>query len=172
MSIVFLIGMPGTGKTYWANKVAAEMNCEMIDMDEYIEDKHGETILEMFSAYGEAYFRDIEQDTLIDLIDHHGGGNLIVAAGGGTPAFDDNIDLMKRNGCVVFIDTDLETIHQRVLGNDDRPLLEETANMMDKLAYLYDKRLPYYSQAHYTLKDEEITIDNIEKIVARCTSKQ
>ena len=71
----------------------------------------------------------------------------------------------------MFIDEPLQTIVERVTGNNDRPLLSD-ADVLLKLEQLYHERINYYRQAHYTLSQKEISIDEFDKIIQQCTDRQ
>ena len=62
--LIFLIGMPGAGKTTIGRKLSAALQMPFIDLDEYIVSKHGQSIPELFAAKGERYFRLAEAEAL------------------------------------------------------------------------------------------------------------
>lgn len=169
MSMIFLIGMPGVGKTYWAGLLAKQYACRMIDLDEYITQQEGKTATEIFAAEGETVFREYETTYLQQITSNHINEKVIVACGGGTPAFNDNIRLMKENGCVVYLQADYSTLQDRLQEDDTRPLLSAEGTVEEILIKLYSLRQPYYQQAHYTLDANHITITDFDKIIALCT---
>ena len=77
---LFLIGMPGCGKSTLGKKLAKKLNYEFIDMDNYIEQQACMFVDEIFEAYGEEFFRALEQNTLKDF---NKMDNVIIATGGG-----------------------------------------------------------------------------------------
>ena len=169
--MIFLTGMPGAGKSYWGNLLAAKYSFAHVDMDIAIEQRAGRPIPEIFHEQGETYFRQVEKEVLEEIIAKCGNEHVVISCGGGTPVFFDNMALMKKNGCVVFIDEPLQTIVERVTGNNDRPLLSD-ADVLLKLEQLYHERINYYRQAHYTLSQKEISIDEFDKIIQQCTDRQ
>lgn len=168
MSRLFLVGMPGVGKTYWGRVLAEKFGYAFTDLDEYIEQAEGRTISKIFEADGEAYFRKRETECLQSVCIKD---RIIVACGGGTPAFNDNMLLMKEHGCVVFLTADINTIVTRVQqGAGARPLLD-SEDIHQKLGVLYTERKPYYKEADYTLQADEEIIANFEQIIALCTNR-
>lgn len=166
--MIFLIGMPGVGKSFQAKKVAESLGCSSLDLDEYIEQQEGKTIPEIFSEKGEVYFREVERSLLMDIITENKTKTLIVACGGGTPLFMDNLDKMLSAGCVVWLDVDMRLLKERVTKDGkSRPLLIER-DTEDILKELYSERLPYYEKAHFKLRNEDIELANFEKIVTQC----
>ena len=169
MSRIFLIGMPGVGKTYWGLKLASKYGYSFADLDKEVEKTSGMTIPGIFTAEGEAYFRKKETECLEQLcLQEH----VIIACGGGTPVCNNNLQLMKQKGCVVYLQTDIDTLAKR-LGQDDnrRPLLMGGNHRM-QLQRLYDERKTYYEQADYTLQADESIIANFEQIVELCTGRR
>lgn len=167
MSLCFLIGMPGSGKTYWGRKLADKYSLGFTDLDEYIEQQEGRYIKEIFATDGESYFRMKEAECLRKL---GGKDKLIIACGGGTPVYHDNMAWMKGQGCVVYIKADIQTLLDRVGTGDSRPMLNNE-DIRKALENLYCERSKYYEQAHYSLQANESIIANFEQIVDLCTGQ-
>ena len=125
---ITLIGLPGCGKTTVGNLLSDKLKYEFVDMDFYIENKQQKSIIELFRN-GEDYFRNIETET-------------IISSGGGVIKKSINIEYLKKNSIVVFIDRPVENI----LGDiqvEKRPLL---ANGKEVLYKLYDERYDLYKK--------------------------
>jgi shikimate kinase len=60
---IFLIGMPGSGKSHWMRKLAHHLSYESLDLDTYIEAREQQSIAELFDM-GEPYFREKETQAL------------------------------------------------------------------------------------------------------------
>lgn len=133
---IYLIGMPGSGKTTIGKKLAERMNYRYIDLDEYIEQKACLFISEIFQMYGENYFRDLETNMLKELSELN---NIVVACGGGIVVNKKNKVLMK--GLVLYLTAPLAELERRTKGTEDiRPLLNE------KTVYdLYEERKDKYT---------------------------
>lgn len=170
MSRFFLVGMPGAGKTYWGRKLADKYGLAFTDLDEYIETKEGRAIHEIFATNGEVYFRKKETDCLEQLCLQD---NVIVACGGGTPVYNNNLELMKQYGCVVYLQAGIGTLAERLKQDEDnrRPLLKGE-NIHEQLERLYHERKDYYEQADYALQPDERIIANFEQIVELCTNRR
>lgn len=171
--MIFLIGMPGSGKTYWANKIAKEYNIKYIDLDELIEKREGVTVSKIFDVHGEEHFRVIEHNTLLYLTQNHNEDKTVVACGGGTPVFNNNLQLMKENGCVVYLNVDTDTINSRLHGEekDERPLLAIFNSIKEVLDNILEKRKPIYEQAHYILNGDQISLNSFKPIINSCTNR-
>lgn len=132
---IYLIGMPGAGKTVVGKALSDTLQNKLIDLDMEIEKSACMFIDEIFAKYGEKYFRDLETNVLKSFMDLD---NVIISCGGGIVKNKSNKELM--NGIVVLIDTDLDIISKRMESDDTvRPLLKTNS-----LASLYDERAPLY----------------------------
>lgn len=155
---IMLIGFMGTGKSSISQKLSELLKMRMIDIDQYIETRENTTIDKIFSEYGEAYFRQCEKDTLVELSKER---NIIISCGGGIIVKDENINLMKTMGKVVLLTASANTILERVKNSKDRPILNNNMNE-EYIANLMDKRKDKYLKA----ADIIINTDNksLEKI--------
>ena len=133
---IILIGMPGSGKTTIGILLAKALGMGFIDLDLYIEKSTGEKIPQLFEA-GEANFRRLEKE---DVNKVKNVKYTVVSTGGGTVKDPSNIDALKENGIVVFLDRPIEIIAKDV-NISERPLLKAG---VDRLYQLYDERYELY----------------------------
>lgn len=166
--MIFLLGMPGTGKTYWGQKLAKAYELPFIDMDVYIENWQQECVSELFATYGEEWFRKCEHDALMQIIEKQ-PHNTIVACGGGTPVFYGNMDVMNKAGCTVYLRTALATLNDRVSANKDRPLFY-VVDIKTRLHDIFTARISIYEQARYVLDTENLSTANFAQIISSCTN--
>lgn len=148
---IFLIGMPAAGKTTFGKKIADHLGLSFLDLDHVIEEISEESIPSLFSK-SEELFRQIESKALHSLFRKK--EDLVISCGGGTPCFHDNLEQMKKEGTVLFLDTPLSTIISRVQLEDHRPLLQGEA-VETKILKMYEVRKPYYVEAHLTTEKKE-----------------
>ena len=133
---IYLIGMPGCGKSTLGLKLAEKLKYEFIDMDNYIEKKACMFIDEIFEAYGEKYFRELETNTLKEFMDLD---NVIISTGGGIIKNKTHKELM--NGLCVYLDVPLEELEIRLnKSNVVRPLLQTKTvyQLFEERKDLYD----------------------------------
>ncbi len=135
---VFLIGMPGSGKSSLGRRVAQRLSLPYIDLDQYIESFEGMSVNEVFRRKGEAEFRKLETEALMSMC---GFEPSVVSTGGGTAMRDENVNLMRNMGVIVFVDRPLEQILSDIK-LDRRPMLR--AGGKDKVVELYNERYPRY----------------------------
>lgn len=144
-SPIYLIGMMGCGKTTTGEQLANLLGWPFTDLDAYLERMAGCTIAELFSREGESGFRKLERQALLDILEAPSPN--VVACGGGTPCFFDNLELMKRKGWVIYLETPLALLAERLKKDRRaRPLLE-TPDPEQVLANLLEARKKFYSRA-------------------------
>ena len=145
----------GSGKTHWAKILGDRLKLPVYDLDMEIINAEKRSIPEIFSTSGEEYFRMKEKEILENLIDKN--GSLVLSCGGGTPCFLNNIERMKKYGTVVWLNTHVDVLLQRLLKEKgQRPLLKNV-NDFDLKSYIIRKlneRRMYYQQADVTIDNE------------------
>lgn len=133
-NIVF-IGMPMSGKTYISKQFSSKYNKEMIDLDNEIENEYGIKIPSIFELYGESKFRAMEKEMCLKYAKRN---TKAISTGGGIILDKENIEYLKQNGIIIFLDVPLQELIQR--NPKDRPLLQDQNNV----EILYNKRIDLY----------------------------
>ncbi len=153
---LYLIGMPGCGKSTLGKSLAKKLNYTFIDMDEYIERKACMFIDEIFEAYGEDYFRALEQNVLKEFLVKD---NVIIATGGGIIKNKKNKSLL--DGKCIYLEADLKDIKERLESSGIiRPLLKTKS-----VEELYEERKDLYDFfADIKVNNKKID-DAIENII-------
>ena len=118
---VYIIGMPGSGKSSLGRRVASNLGLPFIDTDQRIEQSVGCSTSDIFAHYGEQAFRNAETNMLIELSREQGS---IVSTGGGLVLRDVNREIMRNTGVIVLLDRPLEEIMGDIKLNR-RPLLAD-----------------------------------------------
>jgi shikimate kinase len=160
---VFLIGFMGSGKSRNGLYLSGRLGLPFIDLDDYIAGNEALPVSSIFAQKGEAYFRQLEKDTLTRLIDLPA---FVMACGGGTPCFDDNMERMNRGGTTIFLNPGIDVLTERLIRKKaNRPLLSGKTD--DELAAfirdLHARRLPFYRQAHFTVSTVEEAFQVIQR---------
>lgn len=136
--------MMGAGKTTVGKRLANKLGYLFVDLDQKIEEDEGLTIAEIFEQKGEQEFRNLEQNTLISVLNQ---SNVVVACGGGTPCFGENLELMNTHGYTVYLKYPVKTLCQRLeKGKANRPLLKTKTNeeLESFIQNLLSEREPFY----------------------------
>lgn len=167
---IFLIGMMGSGKSYWLKQLAKWNKSVGYDLDALIEMNEEKTITEIFAEEGEAYFRKEETKILKWFKEKK---KYVVATGGGTASFQENMDFMKKEGVVIWLDESIDVLVKRLVNDKERRPLIAALSDQELAAFLEQKlveRHPFYKQAHYRLTSDQITEASLKKIIQKHAS--
>jgi shikimate kinase len=160
---VFLTGFMGCGKTTLGSKLAKALRWTFIDLDQYIEKKEKITIQSIFENFGEKAFRKIEQTCLNELLDKE--KNTVISLGGGTVCFEDNLERIKKSGCLIFIEMPAISLAQRLENSKvKRPLLKNKKGE-ELIKFINDKlaeRSKFYEQADIKVSGINLTPHRLE----------
>ena len=158
---VFIIGFMGSGKTSVAKKIALKTALSWVDLDMRITALKHKSIPEIFDDFGEVGFRNMETNAIKSLAIEPPS---VVSCGGGIVLRRENIDLMKKDGIIIYLDVDFDESVSRISRLDTRPLLKD----IDKAKELYLARKPIYKDA------SDVTIkacnSNVYNVACRCIS--
>jgi shikimate kinase len=160
---VFLLGLPGSGKTTLGKEMASSLGIKFIDLDSEIEKSEGATIREIFQVKKEDYFRKVESALLKKWCEST--TDFVMATGGGAPVFFDNMTLIKNSGISVFLDVPASEITNRILktNTSDRPLFANTRkdNLKEQIEFMRSQRIGHYRQASLVFSGTEIDANEI-----------
>ena len=163
---IFLIGFMGSGKTHWGHRLGAKLNLPFYDLDTVITEHEKKSVAEIFADKGEEYFRYQEKDTLENITTEQ--ESFILSCGGGTPCFFNNIEFMKKNGKVIWLNTSIDMLTQRLRKERmSRPLISEVDDE-DLRRYIIRKlseRRMYYQQADVTVGEENVNLEELIHIL-------
>jgi shikimate kinase len=152
--IIYIIGFMGSGKSTAGKKLASLLGWSFIDLDKRIEKHTGKTISEIFSQYGEDYFRKVEAEVLKSLKSQT---NTVISAGGGTPCHGDNMDYMLETGLTLYLKLTSGQLKSRLSeSKGKRPLLKDLDK--DRLQGFIDEKLAYREKWY---ERAEITVEGI-----------
>ena len=166
---IILIGYMGCGKSTIGCELAKKMGMKFLDTDEWIEEKVGNTISEIFALRGEAYFRDLETECLKEFlrgkkrfedftsktemyVDEvcRKEQELVISVGGGLPVREENQSLLRQLGHVIYLKAEPETVYERIKGDTARPLLQ-TENPRQRIKDMMAVREEKYQAAAQTI---------------------
>ena len=146
---VAIMGHMGSGKSTLGKIIAQHFNVKHIDTDREISIFENATINEIFSLKGSAYFRKIESEIVLNILDKK---NIVISLGGGSILTKEVRDKIKKQSFSVFLDVKTNVLHKRLRKSKNRPLLKGT-NILTTLKQLDTKRRKHYLNA-------DILIDN------------
>ena len=166
MTHLVLVGMMGVGKSTVGRMVAAVLDRPLFDSDEMIEERTGRTVREIWAADGEAAFRALETDTLLEALARPEPS--VIAAAGGVVLSDRNREVLRSaDAQVVWLMADVEVLVDRVRNGSHRPLLDDDPEAALRL--LYAVRAPLYQEvADAIVSVEHRTPTEVARAVLRC----
>lgn len=141
------VGLPLSGKSKYANILGKSLNKKVTDMDSTIESTHKMSIPTIFKELGEKTFRQYETDLIIEMYQSH---SMIISTGGGVIESQANMDLLKQNGVIIYLDKNPEDLAKKVIYG--RPLIKKSEDILN----LAKKRIPLYTKN----SDIIITLEN------------
>lgn len=160
---VFLIGMPGCGKSSLGKKAAGYLGLNYVDTDQRIEQIIGCPTSQIFQRYGEQAFRNAETNLLIQLSRERGA---LVSTGGGMVLRERNRRIMRNHGIIVLIDRPLHDIMGDIKLNR-RPLLAQKG--LPEVERLYHERIATYRSVADVVLDNShgyfAGVNGLEKII-------
>ncbi|MEB2310191.1 MAG: shikimate kinase [Candidatus Brocadiaceae bacterium] len=165
---IILIGFRGTGKATIGKILAQRLGKEFFDADEYLEQKRGKTIKDIFSEGGETLFREIGVQMIAELcrLDDR-----IIASGGGVILREENVRRLRENGIIILLDADADTLYKRI--HEDTQTAQKRPNLTsrgayDEIEYLLAYRRPLYDRiADFVINTASLsTHDAANKIIA------
>ena len=158
MNIV-LIGYRGTGKSVVGAILAKRLGMRCIAMDEEIVNKAGMSIPEIVEQFGWQGFRDRESAEARDLASRD---NIIIDTGGGVIERPENIEVLQKNACMIWMKASVETIVARIQGGTERPALTPGKTFTEEVAEVLERRIPKYrSAAHYEIDTDNVTTKQV-----------
>lgn len=161
---IVLTGFMGAGKTTIGGVLGKKTGRSFFDTDVIIEECCHMSIKDIFAERGEGYFREVEKKVVLDV---SGRKRCIIACGGGVVKNRDNMDSLRRNGIIVCLKADADTIISRV-GNDiNRPLIYGLTR--PEVEKLMKEREPFYSTADIFVDTSHKSPEELsEEIISLC----
>jgi shikimate kinase len=171
---IYLVGMPGCGKTRIGKVLAGEMDLPFFDLDDEIIAETGKQINLLFVEDGEEYFRLKEKELLLKISGEN--DHFVLSTGGGAPCYHGNMDFMNENGITVFLNVSVHQIYDKLnrRGTKTRPLLKQYDDeaLLTELNAKFVNRIEFYKKAKIVIdKGFESTLDSRIKEIRERISK-
>ena len=150
------------GKSAVGRNLAKRLGRRFVDLDRLIEKTAGMKVREIFEQKGEAYFRQLEKQTLAKVLAEEGQ---VIAAGGGVVLEDDNLALLREKTLLIGLKASTDIILRRVANSTKRPLLKG-ADRRERIEELFQARAARYAQAQVTIDTDKLTLGQVvDKII-------
>jgi shikimate kinase len=158
--IVYLVGMPGSGKSSVGPELARRLEVPFVELDAEIERAAGRPVREIFEGDGEAYFRELEAATLVEAARRDPS---VISCGGGVVLEPANRVTLRATGEVVFLSVPLQVLQARVRPAAERPLIREEGD----LQRLFEQREPLYREFAAHVVDGSGTVEEVAAAIER-----
>jgi shikimate kinase len=164
---IVLVGLMGAGKSTVGRRLAQKLGLPFIDADHEIEAAAGMSIPDIFSIYGEDYFRDGERRVIARLLQE---GPLVLATGGGAFMSEETRARIAEAGISIWLRADLDVLMRRVRKRSSRPLLQnpDPEGTMRRLMAI---RHPIYAAADLTVDSHEAPHDRVVNEIMRALAE-
>ncbi|MBN2838950.1 MAG: shikimate kinase [Fusobacteriaceae bacterium] len=161
-SNLILIGFMGSGKSTVGKLLAEKLEMKFLDTDLEIEKERNQSVQEIFSKMGEDFFRKLENEITKKLSSTN---NTVISTGGGIILNKENIDNLKKDGVVFFLDVPKKNLYKRLLNSKGRPLLNGD-ELWQKISTVLDERIDKYVNSADFIVDvgNEIPYETMETI--------
>ncbi|HJO13506.1 MAG: (d)CMP kinase [Pelagibacteraceae bacterium] len=160
---IAIIGHMGAGKSIVAKTLAKKIDFKHIDSDYEITRFAMKSINKIFQEKGEEYFRNIETEIVLKLIEKK---NVILSLGGGTILSGLIRDKLKKNSITLFLDVSLLELEKRLKKSTKRPLLKNV-DIAEKVKELDIVRRKYYLLSDITIKNTNSPIDTCKNFIKK-----
>ncbi|MCL4141565.1 UNVERIFIED_CONTAM: hypothetical protein GTU68_044556 [Idotea baltica] len=140
-----------SGKSTIGKKLSKKLKLDFVDLDQWISDSEGKSIAQLFEEHGEKAFREMESSYLQEIATFP---NAVIALGGGTPCSKANLELIKANGKVVYLNAAQAMLINRLSENpNNRPLVAGLSKsaISKKVKEMLADRSKYYTKADVTV---------------------
>jgi shikimate kinase len=166
---IYLVGYMASGKSKLGKELSGMTGLSFYDMDEVFEERYRIGIVDFFEKYGDAAFRRIEHQILLETKSLE---NIIIATGGGTPCADENIRFIKSEGVSIYIRMNAHDLFHRLRSiKKKRPLLKDVP--LEKLEQFIrsqvEEREPYYLQADHVIDGPVNKLEDLAKMIKEIT---
>jgi len=165
---IFLIGFMGSGKTHWGRLLSDKLQLPFFDLDTVITQKENKSVSDIFAQNGEEFFRYKEKEILEEIVNTE--EKFILSCGGGTPCFFNNIEFMKKNGTVVWLNTSIDILKERLLRERlSRPLIRNIGDteLKNYIIRKLSERKIYYEQSDIMVNEENISLNNLVELLLK-----
>ena len=147
---IALIGLRGAGKSTVGRMLAKRLKTDFVELDKLVEKAAGMALSEIFATHGEAYYRELERESIFNLFGQMCGG--VLAPGGSVVSDTESWELIKRRSFTVWLHATPEEFMKRMRRQGDLRPMQGRPSAMDELKALLARRDPLYAESGLKIK--------------------
>jgi shikimate kinase len=173
--IYYLTGFMAAGKSTIGPILANTLGWEFYDLDKEVEKKEEMRIIELFNQKGEEYFRKSETEILKELSKR---SEVIISLGGGAIASDENFNIIKSSGKIIYLKSSPEIVYRRLQFKRDRPAfifegveVPSKEQFLERIQNLLESRRKYYEQCDFIVDTDSQKVGKTVDILAKFINK-
>lgn len=161
MNHIVIIGFMGSGKTRVGKKLAEDLGYGFVDVDKKIVKDMKMSIADILSRFGDPFYRALETKILKEMLEEE--KTMVLSVSSGLPIQQQNRKYLKELGTIVYLKASVETLKERLSGDNKRPALRGV-NLTDKISRMLADRAPVYEElADITVVTGEVTFHELIK---------
>lgn len=157
--VIALLGLRGAGKTTVGRRLARRLRVPFVELDQRVEQAANLSLAEIFSLHGEEYYRRLEREALMDILDR--ATRTVVATGGGIVTNHDTFAMLRNRAATVWLKAGPEDHWNRVVKQGDRRPMADHPQAMHDLRVLLSSREPLYSTAAITVDTSGRSVSDV-----------
>lgn len=154
-----LLGVRGAGKSSLGRRLAERLEVPFVELDNLVEERAGMSLAQLFTIHGEAFYRELQAESLEAWLAQHGSG--VLATGGSLVEDDKLYDRLRATCRTVWLDAKADTLWQRVVEQGDTRPMRDNPRARSDLHALVDARTTRYARADVTLSTDEMSIEDV-----------
>ncbi len=161
---IVLCGFMGSGKTTIGRKLAKITGLEFYDSDQYLEQREGKSVLDIFYEKGEEYFLDLEAEYVRELSGKRG---IVLSLGGGSVMRPENVKAVRETGLIIYLDTPFHRIVQNLSHSYTRPIIDRHEGVQDTRKLYNSRKATYRRVSDCSVRSTRISevLDNVLKTI-------
>lgn len=164
MRNIVLIGFMGSGKSSVGRVLAELLNMTFVDTDAVIEANAGCSISEIFHEQNERFFRKLERDAVKRISNN---SDQVIACGGGVILDPENTRNLRRNGIIIYLETDPEVIVERTKDTAERPLLDIADKELEIQKLMRKRQAKYQDAADISINTSDLSVNEVVNEVVK-----
>ena len=163
--VLIILGFMCVGKSTIGKRLSSLLAMSFVDTDKLIEEKESMPISEIFSEYGENYFRELEEKYILNLLKKEKSNEIISLGGGSLINKKVRLAIKNENVVSIWLNLDIKTIFARLNRSPQERPVANRLNSHEKIKTLFNKRIDYYKDANVEIKINQLSKNQVINLI-------